>query len=62
MAQIRGTIELLAKILKENGESTVKAETFRLAKFNDKEAVSFTAPARVLPTRHPGLCLDSDQS
>lgn len=38
MAQIRGTIELLTKILQENGESTVKAETFRLAKFNDKEA------------------------
>ena len=33
---------MLTKILQENGESTVKAETFRLAKFNDKDAVSST--------------------
>ncbi len=41
MAQIRGTIELLTKILKANGASKLKAESFRQAKFNGKEAVSF---------------------
>lgn len=40
MAQIRNTIELLTKILRENGTSKVKAETFRLAKFNEDDAVS----------------------
>ena len=39
MAQIRGTIELLSRILKCNGTSKIKAETFRQAKFNGKEAV-----------------------
>ena len=41
MAQIRGTIELLSRITRENGASKVKAETFRQAKFNGKEAVRF---------------------
>ena len=41
MAQIRSTIELLATILKENGATKVKAEIFRLAKFNDNSAVSY---------------------
>ncbi|ELT99332.1 hypothetical protein CAPTEDRAFT_222625 [Capitella teleta] len=40
MSQIRNTIELLTKILRENGTSKVKAETFRLAKFNDDNAVA----------------------
>lgn len=40
MAQIRQTIDLLSKILKENGACKVKAEIFRLAKFNEEEAVS----------------------
>ena len=39
MAQTRNTIELLTKILEENGTSKIRAETFRLAKFNDKDAV-----------------------
>ena len=39
MAQIRGTIELLSRILRSNGASKIKAETFRQAKFNGKEAV-----------------------
>ena len=39
MAQTRKTIELLTKILEENGTSKIKAEMFRLAKFNHKEAV-----------------------
>jgi hypothetical protein len=40
MAQIRETIELLTKILFENGTLKIKAETFRAAKFNGFEAVS----------------------
>ena len=40
MAQIRTTIELLTNIFKENGCSKVKAEIFRLAKFNSNEAVN----------------------
>lgn len=39
MAQIRNTIELLSKILTENGTCKMKAESFRLAKFNQIEAV-----------------------
>ncbi|CAD5122835.1 DgyrCDS11239 [Dimorphilus gyrociliatus] len=35
MAQIRETVELLCKILKENGTSPVKAEVFRLSKFDN---------------------------
>ena len=34
-------IELLSRIIKSNGASKVKAETFRQAKFNGREAVSF---------------------
>lgn len=59
MAQIRGTIELLTKILQENGESTVKAETFRLAKFNDKDAVSSTPNLRFLLASLLSLVLSS---
>jgi hypothetical protein len=40
MAQIRQTIELLCKVLRDNGTSLLKAETFRLAKFNNDDAVS----------------------
>lgn len=38
MAQVRDTIELLVKILKGNGTSRIKAESFRLAKFNNDTA------------------------
>jgi len=40
MAQVRETIELLTKLLRGNGTSKIKAEIFRLAKFNNDEAVS----------------------
>ncbi|XP_023931041.1 uncharacterized protein C14orf80 homolog [Lingula anatina] len=40
MAQIRDTIELLTKVLKDNGTHNLKAETFRLAKFDNDDAVS----------------------
>ena len=36
---IRNTIELLADILHENGISKIKAESFRLAKFDKPDAV-----------------------
>lgn len=39
MAQVRETIELLTHILNENGCSKLKAEIFRLAKFDKDEAV-----------------------
>lgn len=39
MAQVRETIELLTHILNENGCSELKAEIFRLAKFDKDEAV-----------------------
>ena len=39
---MRETIDLLTKVLKGNGTSKIKAETFRLAKFDKPEAVSFT--------------------
>lgn len=39
MAQVRETIELLNHILNENGCSKLKAEIFRLAKFDKDEAV-----------------------
>lgn len=39
MAQVRETIELLTHILNENGYSKLKAEIFRLAKFDKDEAV-----------------------
>lgn len=42
MAQVRETIELLVKILRGNGTSKIKAESFRLAKFNNDTAVSVT--------------------
>ncbi|XP_033734862.1 tubulin epsilon and delta complex protein 1-like [Pecten maximus] len=38
MSQVRETIELLTKLLRRNGTSKVKAEVFRLAKFNSDEA------------------------
>jgi len=40
MAQIRGTIELLTRILFDNGTQKVKAEIFRSAKFNGLDGVS----------------------
>ena len=40
MSQTRNTIELLCKILKENGTTKIKAEVFRLAKFNQDDVVS----------------------
>lgn len=40
MAHVRETIELLTHILNENGCSKLKAEIFRLAKFDKDEAVS----------------------
>lgn len=40
MAQIKETVELLCKILKENGTSPVKSEIFRLSKFNNSHVVS----------------------
>ena len=40
MARIRNTIELLVNILQQNGLTELKAETFRLAKFDDDNAVS----------------------
>jgi hypothetical protein len=39
MAQVRDTIELLVKVLNGNGVSKIKAESFRLAKFNNDTAV-----------------------
>ena len=39
MAQIKATIELLLRILRENGTTRVSAETFRQAKFDHKDAV-----------------------
>ncbi|KAK3588755.1 hypothetical protein CHS0354_024237 [Potamilus streckersoni] len=39
MAQVREVIELLTKILRENGTTKIKAEIFRLAKFDKDEAV-----------------------
>jgi hypothetical protein len=39
MAQVRVTIELLTNILNESGCSKLKAEIFRLAKFDKDEAV-----------------------
>ena len=41
MAQIRGTIDLFTKILRENGASRIKSEVFRQAKFNQEDAVCF---------------------
>ncbi|XP_069118884.1 LOW QUALITY PROTEIN: tubulin epsilon and delta complex protein 1-like [Argopecten irradians] len=38
MSQVRETIELLTKLLRRNGTSKIKAEVFRLAKFNSDEA------------------------
>ncbi|XP_060079230.1 tubulin epsilon and delta complex protein 1-like [Ylistrum balloti] len=38
MSQVRETIELLTKLLRRNGTSKIKAEVFRLAKFNNDEA------------------------
>ncbi|KAJ8309115.1 hypothetical protein KUTeg_013989 [Tegillarca granosa] len=38
MAQVKETIELLTKVLNRNGTSKIKAEIFRLAKFNDEDA------------------------
>ncbi|XP_063430034.1 tubulin epsilon and delta complex protein 1-like [Mytilus trossulus] len=38
MAQVRETIELLVKVLRGNGTSKIKAESFRLAKFNNDTA------------------------
>ena len=43
MSHVRGTIETLTKILKENGCSKIRAEIFRQAKFNQDEAVSYLA-------------------
>ena len=40
MANIRATLELLVRILKENGTFKIKAETFRQSKFNEDGAVS----------------------
>ena len=40
MSNVRTTIELLLKLLRENGTLKLKAEIFRLAKFNEDEAVS----------------------
>lgn len=45
MAQVRETIELLVKVLRGNGTSKIKAESFRLAKFNNDTAVSVTKQA-----------------
>lgn len=39
MTQIRNTIDLLTKILQANGTTQLKAEIFRLAKFDRPEAV-----------------------
>ena len=39
MAQIKATIELLLKILKENGTTKISAETLRQAKFNHNASV-----------------------
>ena len=41
MAQIKATIELLLRILRENGTTKVAAETFRQAKFDNGDAVWF---------------------
>ena len=40
MAQVREIIELLTHVLNENGCTKLKAEVFRLAKFNKDEAVN----------------------
>lgn len=42
MAQIKETIELLARILRYNGMSKIKSEVFRQAKFDKPEVVSAT--------------------
>ena len=39
MSQVRDVIELLTKVLKSNGTTKIKAEIFRLAKFDKDEAV-----------------------
>lgn len=39
MAHVRETIDLLTKVLRSNGTSKIKAEVFRLAKFDKNEAV-----------------------
>ncbi|CAH1791815.1 unnamed protein product [Owenia fusiformis] len=39
MANIRETIELLTRVLKDNGTRKIKAEVFRLAKFDNEAAV-----------------------
>lgn len=38
MSQVKETIDLLTKVLRGNGTSKIKAETFRLAKFDKDEA------------------------
>lgn len=38
-SNIRGTIEILSNILRENGSTRVRAEAFRLAKFDQEDAV-----------------------
>ena len=40
MSQVKETIDLLTRVLRGNGTSKIKAETFRLAKFDKDEAVS----------------------
>lgn len=39
MSQVKETIDLLTRVLRGNGTSKIKAETFRLAKFDKDEAV-----------------------
>ena len=40
MSQVKETIDLLTRVLRGNGTSKIKAEIFRLAKFDKDEAVS----------------------
>lgn len=40
MTSLRNAVDLLAKILRSHGTTNIKAETFRLAKFNSSDAVS----------------------
>ena len=43
MAQIKQTVELLTRILRCNGFSRIRSEIFRQAKFDQPEAVGFSA-------------------
>ena len=54
-AQIRSTIELLASILRENGTTKVRAETFRQAKFDQEEAVGSHSPSQNLAQTQSGV-------